>query len=337
MKSMKKCCLFFVLSILPALITAEKVTTLSQPLNPHKIIVSGNQMIVEDFPKIHIFSLEDFRLQRSFGEKGEAPGEFLPRSGYVRLNIHVQKDFIFVESNGKLSFFSRDGTFLREMNSAAAGYLFQPMGKNKFIGLRNVGEKGMLYKTVNIYDSNLKIKKEIFRIKHGSQAGKSIVLFDKALRYFMDGRCIYIVHDFDFLIEVFDRNGNHVRTIHKKDYRHLEITEEHKRRTHNHLKRHLRTYPQMKHRLKFPSTFLAVRDIELDDRKLYVTTFKREKGTVECFIIDQEGTIQERLFLPLIEENILREYPFDIHNGKVYQLVENEETEHWELHMSGIR
>ena len=198
---MKKCHLFFVLSILPALITAEKVTTLSQPVNPHKIIVSGNQMIVEDFPKIHIFSLEDFRLQRSFGEKGEAPGEFLPRSGYVRLNIHVRKDFIFVESNGKLSFFSRDGTFLREMNSAAAGYLFQPMGKDKFIGLRNVGEK----------------------------------------------------------------------------------------------------------------------------------------GTVECFIIDQEGTIQERLFLPLIEENILREYPFDIHNGKVYQLIENEETEHWELHVSGIR
>ncbi len=175
-------------------------------------------------------------------------------------------------------------------------------------------------------------------MKHGSQEGKSIVLFDKALRYFVGGGYIYIVNDFDFLIRVFDRSGNFVRTIRREDYRFLAITEAHKKRTRDHLKRHLPSYPRIRHRLKFPAGFPAVRHIERDGRELYITTFRRKKapGGVECFIFDLEGNFLRRQFLPLVEESVIREYPYDIYNRKVYQLIENEETEQWDLHVTDI-
>ncbi len=334
---MINCFISFILLFFPVLVTAERVTTLSGLLNPHKIIVDGDEIFIEDFPKIYVYSAKDFKLKRAFGRKGEGPGEFVKRSGYVRLNIKIQKNSIFVESNGRLSFFTRDGQFIRQLNSAAAGYLFQPLGKDKLIALKNVGDSNTLLKTVNIFDSNLDIEKQIFSIKHGTQPGRPIVLFDKALRFYVGSKYIYIVSDFDFLINVFDYKGNHVRKIRKKDYEFLEITEDHKKRTHEYLKKFLSSYPRIKSRLKFPEKFLAIRDIKIDGKLLYVTTFKRKGGTVECFIIDQKGTIQKQIYLPLIEENILREYPFDIHKGKVYQLVESGDSEQWNLFLSEIK
>jgi hypothetical protein len=38
----------------------------------------------------------------------------------------------------------------------------------------------------------------------------------------------------------------------------------------------------------------------------------------------------------LIFENILQYYPYTIHNGSLYQLIENEDTEEWELHVNGL-
>lgn len=335
--------LFFLLFTVPASVAAERVTTFSRLVNPHKIIVSGHRVIVEDFPRVYLYSAKDYKLRHFFGKEGEGPGEYFPRSGYRRLNITVRKDFIFVESRGRLSFFNGAGTFIREINSAAAGYLFQPLGKDTFITLKDVGgSDGVLYKTVNLYGPDLKIRKEIFKAKHGSQEGKSIVLFDRALRYFVCGGYIYIVNDFDFLIRVFDRSGNFVRDIRREDYRFLEITEAHKKRTRDYLSHHLKSYPQIRHRLKFPAGFPAVRHIECDNRELYVTTFRKKKAPsigvegVECFIFDLEGNFLRRRFLPLVEESVLREYPYDIYNRKVYQLIENEETEQWDLHISDI-
>lgn len=313
---------------------AEKDILLPQLVNPHKIIAVGDRIFIEDFPKIHIFSAKNYSLQKSFGKKGEGPSEFLPRSGYVRLNIHARKDSICVESNGRLSFFTLEGTFIKEINSTAAGYLYQPLGENKFVALKNIGEGSSLYKTVNIYDANLKAEKEILRTKHGSQAGKGIVLFDKAVHYCIGDKYIYIVNSFDFMVEVFDRKGNFVRKIHKKDYPLVKLTKEHKKRTFEYLKRRLSTFPQIKSRLKFPLKFPAIRCMLHDDGKLYLVTFNRKQGYTECFCIDQEGAVREKLSLPLKEESLFREYPFDIHRGEIYQLIEDEDTEQWNLRRS---
>ena len=63
--------LFLLVLVLTAPVMAEKDILLPQLVNPHKIIVMGDRIYIEDFPKIHIFSAKDYSLQKSFGEKGD--------------------------------------------------------------------------------------------------------------------------------------------------------------------------------------------------------------------------------------------------------------------------
>jgi hypothetical protein len=319
-------------------LTAEKILTFSELVNPHKIIVEGDEIIIEEFPKIYIYSVKDFKLKHSFGKEGEGPGEFLKRSGYVRLNITVTKDFIFVESNSRLTFFSRKGEYIRQLNSAASGYLFKPLPNGKLVAHKNVVAANTHHKTLNLFNAeNLKLEKQFYQMKHGTQPGKAIILFDKALRSYVDDKYIYVVDDFDFIIDVFDLEGNPVFKIHKKDYEPLKISEEDKKETHAYFKIALPSYPRIKDRFKFPENFLAIRDIVFDDNLLYVTTYHQNDDGLECFVFNQKGKFLKKFFLPLVKENIFREYPYDICKGKIFQLVENDSEEGWDLHIRKIK
>jgi hypothetical protein len=325
------------LLLTPWCLTAENIKRLPELTDPHAIMVDRDEIIVEDFPKIWIYSLKDFKLKHSFGKQGEGPGEFLQRSGYVRLNISVRKDLIFVESSGRLTFFSRRGEYMRQLNSAASGYLFKPLVNGKLVAHKNIVSKNTLYKTLNLFNgSDLKLEKQFFRIKHGIQPGKVIVVFDKVLRSFADDRYIYVVSGFDFNIEVFDFEGRPVSKISPKDYQPPGISEKDKEEAHAYLKTALSSYPLIKDRLRFPEHFLAIRNIVLDDQLLYVTTYCRTDQGLECFVFHRNGNGHQKIFLPVARDNVLREYPYDIDEGILYQLVENQSQESWELHIRKI-
>lgn len=72
------------------------------------------------------------------------------------------------------------------------------------------------------------------------------------------------------------------------------------------------------------------------DNKVYIRTYREVKGESEFFIFTIEGKLLKRVMLPVEEKDALESYPFTIKDGKFYQLVENEQTEEWELHMVDI-
>lgn len=94
-------------------------------------------------------------------------------------------------------------------------------------------------------------------------------------------------------------------------------------------------YHQMLKPITFPTRFPAIRDLRVSDEKIYVITYKKEKTVTECIIFDTKGKFLKQVWLPLEEVNILNHYPFDIKNGKLYHLVENDD-EVWQLHISKI-
>jgi hypothetical protein len=335
---MKVSIIAFTLILSMFCLKAEKIKTLSELTNPHKIIVDGDELFIEEFPKLYIYSTKDFTLKHSFGKEGEGPGEFLRRSGYARLNITVKKDLIFVESNGRLTFFSKNGKYLRQLNCAAAGYLFKPLSNGNLLGHRDVGETNTLLKTLNIFNNrDLKIEKQFVQIKHGTQPGKAIILFDKTLRSYVDDKYIYVTGDCDFRIDIYDHEGNHIRQFHKKDYEPLKISDEDKKETHAYFKIALASYERIKDRFKFPDNFPAIRNIDFDGDLLYVTTFHRNEEGLECYVINRNGEFLKKIFLPVVKENIFRESPYDIYKGKIYQLVENDSEESWDLHVTEIK
>lgn len=45
----------------------------------------------------------------------------------------------------------------------------------------------------------------------------------------------------------------------------------------------------------------------------------------------------KKIYLPLKEKSVNKLFPFDIKDGKLYQLIENEDTEEYELFVTEIQ
>ena len=59
---------------------------------------------------------------------------------------------------------------------------------------------------------------------------------------------------------------------------------------------------------------------------------KEENGQKELVILNLNGRILKNTEISLQEINPRELNPFTVHQGKLYQLVENEDIEQWELH-----
>jgi len=72
------------------------------------------------------------------------------------------------------------------------------------------------------------------------------------------------------------------------------------------------------------------------DQKVHIRTYREVQGESEFLIFSIEGRLLKRLMLPVKEKDALESYPYTIENGKFYQLVDNDQTEEWELHKVDI-
>ena len=65
-------------------------------------------------------------------------------------------------------------------------------------------------------------------------------------------------------------------------------------------------------------------------------TYKEENNKKELLILDLHGKYLGKVFLPIVSFDVMGVMPFDFQGNQLYQVVENEETENWELHISEI-
>ena len=84
--------------------------------------------------------------------------------------------------------------------------------------------------------------------------------------------------------------------------------------------------------------------MRIDNQKIYVTTYEKKEDNYEIVVLDLEGNILERSFCfplhPLQRTSrrfVSYSNEYDIVNDNIYYLVENKDTEEWELHTTEIR
>lgn len=78
--------------------------------------------------RIISFSVVDFKLKTTFGKIGEGPEEFkINPAGVAKLQIDIQPDAIVVNSLARVTFFSKDGTYLKEAQ-ISSGSNFKAIG-----------------------------------------------------------------------------------------------------------------------------------------------------------------------------------------------------------------
>jgi hypothetical protein len=322
-------------------IFAAKIGDVPGVEKPTMITVDGGHLFIVESSTVGIYNLKDLKLIKKFGKQGEGPQEFKtnPRRGIV---LNVQPDYLMVDSIGKISYFSRDGKFQREVKTMGQIGLFNPLGE-KYAGYSvTADEKRVLHVAVNVYDKDLKKGKEIYRFLHPFQPGKTIdpirinrtpILMTCGNEIFVDGE--------GGIIHVFKENGEKVREITSKSFKKIKLSTQYIDRHVKFLKtdyRYKRVYERDKERIKFPEYFPIIRSYFIAKKKIYVLTYKKEGDKNELYVFDTMGKELKRTMVPFHEMSPIEIYPFDVSNNTFYQLLESEDGEgEWELHATRLK
>lgn len=341
----KQVILFFslilvVLYLLSPALSGEKVATLPELKHPKNLSVDKTQLYVTENAVVYIYSLKDFKLVTKFGRKGQGPQEFhtLP---HVPVSVDATTDKLVVGSIRKISYYSKQGKFIREKRAQSMALNIRLHGDG-FLGWAVIQDKGISYSTVNIYDSELNKMQEVFRMKDAFQgAGNGYEVLHNVFAYYSINNKIILPGKNSAAIDIFDGKMRKVASI-QLDQEKEEVDEEFKRKMTRHFKTNPETkeiYPMLKP-LIFAKYFPVISDFFVDHQDggiIYIMTWKRENGANEFYTYNLTGKFKKKVMIPIRYETELSPYPAAVQNGILYQLVENDKTELWEFHASPIK
>lgn len=311
-----------------------KTIPLPQVMKPELIRVDDTQLYITEGASIYIYSLKDFKLIKKFGNAGEGPREFrVDPSKLANLTLDVQSKDIIVHSLGKMSWFTKEGKFKKEIKLTVSIHYLVPFGEN-FMGLFMTFDQKRS-RGLKLFDRNSKLVKEIIRIPDVFQRGKGMHLFQNSFANPIYDNKLFLAWGSDFTIKVFDTGLKLLYTI-THPYERIKVPGDHKNETINYYKKHPTTkeYFEILKPFKFSPLFPAVRDLFVSDGKIYAVTNKKENSKTELLVFDIKGKFLKRVFFPLKMETPVDPYPYTIHNGAVYQLVEDVDAEEWSLQVT---
>ncbi len=323
---------------------AEKIAEFQDLFKNPNILLDNKQLYIWDktLLKINVYSRRGFEKVTEFGKKAAGPGEF----NFIS-NVAINDKFIFVSSFPKLCFFSKTGKFQKEIKGPTDAGGFIPFGRN-FIGksyprTKHTDVMGKIL--FSLFDSNLKKKRDVFIAD-----SKKFVVFTKkkdivswvrdctkAVQY--NDKLIIGVSGKGFYFCVFDLEGKKLYEI-EKEYEKRSITEEYKRKRIEEARNRWgeaewRQYTARMD-ITFPEYFPAFSNFAVSNGKIYVFKHPKDKE-LEVVILDLKGNFLKAKRIPFNSALYRLQYGnFSFRFGRMYYLVDNEDTENWELHMMKI-
>jgi uncharacterized protein YneR len=277
-------------------------------------------------------------LVKKIGRAGEGPKEF---SNYVRVQPHPEHpDKILVGSHRKMTFFTRKGEYIKEVKAtdSSTSNTYKPLNRNIYAAYGFKQDKdGLVHITVSYFDKNLKKLKEVVSWKAGMQMrGRPVNPTDPDLaggEFRIYKGKLFVLEREEGKGKIFDETGKQVATF-EYDYDRIPVTSDDiktYKTFYQESKKYRRVFQRYGGQFSFPSRFPAAREVTVADDKIYVLTFKQKKGETEFVIFDKDGKFLKTKMLPFAYENPRDPYPYTIHNGNLYQLIDNQDTEEWEL------
>jgi hypothetical protein len=292
---------------------------------------------------VYIYSREDYRLKVKFGGKGEGPGEFRQIHG-----LKTYKDFICVNSPGKISYFSKKGILLKEVRCPPHLIPCVPIGDN-FVtdeysmpppgGHRNPNTE----RTIVLVGPDFNKKKILFQktlniaVVYNPVTGRNtFTLFPDACFFKVYKNNIYIGYASleGFFFNVFNPNGKKLYEI-NRPYR--------KRKVSNILKKAILKKPYRLSwgnnqvlQIKFYKYFPAFSNFEVADDKIYIFLYP-EIDRQRILVLDLKGKLIDVSLIPFnlksLENNSYQIFYYSkhIYKGERYYLKANDETNKLEL------
>jgi len=307
---------------------------------PQKMELDSQQIYINEGATIFIYSLKDFKLKKKFGKEGVGPAEMkpMPHLDGAKVEITVLKDRLSIFSRNKISYFTKKGEFIKEMK-AVYGLWHKPLG-DLFIGRGTLVENGINYLTVNLYDHDFKIVKEVCRFESANQRGKKIQgVGSTPSTYLFEDNKVFIDHRKAGMVHVFDYKGNKLYDITVQPEK-VEFTSKDKDAYFTYFSKHPALKDQfhiIKNRLEFPDKYPYYKTLNVADNRLYIQTYKTKDHHSQFLIYDLKGKKLNDVMLPLVAESVSIDYPYVFKDGKLYQLVEDLDQEEWFLHITPIK
>lgn len=321
--NMKKC-VFLILTLILVMsvrinLYAQKAIELPGVQKPHQIFMDGNDLYIFDEAdySLHVYTLEPFALKFKVGKKGNGPHDFryLPY-------VYVQPDFLACTDFLKTVFFSKDGKVLKakeykefaDFDTNSEMLLF-PV-KNNFV--RITADHGTEKRHVFLCNSEFNTIKKLYEGPFVWRTGAPVFPRTDTVCY----KDMIFISDSEkgFYWTVFDSQGKKLRVIDKsQDVDKISLSDE---RDKDKITDEPIYYPRL-------------HQYCVSGDKIYATTFKKKDNMREMIVLNLEGRILERLFLPLKSfrprRGVLRFDLFVVDQGKLYELVKKSGTEQWQL------
>ncbi len=320
---------------------SQKVCTLSELTLPEEYMYADKEQLFlidsngdpdERKTHIYVYSLKDYSLLFTFGGVGEQPGKFLIQKGH-NVNLSVRPDLLSVSSTGKVSTFKRDGTLVGEIAIPQGDHFgFQPFGRGH-VGTESYKENDKYYYHVMLYDSVLNVTKKLSRHENAR------IAFYTGFFYDVRGDRLYVVgRTRDFDIDVYDIEGELIQTIHH-DYERVSVTADQMEA----LLDIYRTNPawapyfeEIKKSLKYPERHQAIQRLYVDNEHIYVITRNQVEGRRDIWVLDLDGSLKRKTMVPFSMKTAFMWNPCVFRNGRLYQLIQDQETQKWELFETNI-
>lgn len=313
-------------------------TVLKDVFNPGTIHVQDGEAVLVEGATVFVFSLPDVSLTLSFGKKGQGPGEMTASPYLFNRSIPIV-DAYFVDSQEKVLYFAKDGTYIRETKKPFGVSSVVPAGTH-FVGAKLTEFEGETqYQTVVLYDEEFEVIKELARdISPAQSINATTELPLDPLNYTVYRNEIYIERSREgFLINVFSSDGELIRQIRNGRKRDPIGGKEKKELLEN-----FKNDPSIKAfgfenvlretRLIYPDYLPAITGLVAADDRLYVRTSQIYVSPIKFTVLDLEGKglgrfqVSGLTEMPYVAQlnNVNVKY-YTISQGRIYSLVFGDE------------
>ncbi len=346
----------FLIFFIQGILCSSHSGILEGVLRPSVIDVEGNLLFVMDIEKMHIFSLDTLKHLKTFGKKGEGPGEYPVFSGTSN-KIRAYSGSLMHEALNKIIFFDHEGKLLRETKKPALIKNIHSL-EDKFVGRRiyQPQDRSTAFSVVCIYDRDMKMEKEIARQEFFQQGTGGNLTYDLSydtLIFDVAGEHIFVERSRKGpFIEVFDKKGTKLYSfpiprkkisLRKNDRKMLLNYFIQDSRIQQIMRQNRIGWKELSKNFKFsyPDYYPSVCDMFIDDAKIYIKTWLRDQnGESEYLIMDLKGNLIKRCFIPPLIPFKIRSIGSGkletIQKGQIYYLTENDEG-NWFFNMWKIK
>lgn len=329
----KKIVFWICLYLLPGIIQAEKILELDMVIPGFPIFAQNSRYILISSwkdGKNYIYDRNTGKQILHFGKIGEGPGEFIRSIRHVMLN----EDTIFILSQGRLSTFDLEGKHIADKRSNQAVQLFCPIGNHFLAQKQSFDDKDWNAYTFSpqLLDFNLKEIKT-FSTYHGPLSPIKERIIDPFFPYILtscDTKHILIADPRGAgCISIYDIDGIPLHTIHYP-FEKIPITPskaaEIREKQFQWIKKEADLNKIItKLNIIIPSHYPPFSMVWIDRSTILVNTYRDILDHTEFLCFNLKGEYLGKINHPKDEWGT----PYE---GHFYRMIENEETENFELH-----